>query len=68
VARLLKPKPKGWDVLDLKRHVHVVPVDDHIDHDTETLDCICGPAIEFHERPLVTHASLDGREAREPHA
>lgn len=58
-------KPKGWDTLDLKRHVHVVPVDDDIEHETDSLDCICGPKVEFHERPLVVHASLDGREAHE---
>lgn len=64
VSVLDRPKRKGWDVLDLKQ-VHVVPCDDDIDHDTTSLDCICGPEVVFYERPLVTHASLDGRETHE---
>lgn len=53
--------------------VHVVPVNDLIDHPDE--DCPCGPTVEAVFRDdgsngwLVTHHSLDGRERREkcPH-
>lgn len=49
--------------------VHVYPVNDLIDHDTERAeDCICGPAVEAVYREdgsngwVTTHHSLDGRE------
>lgn len=51
--------------------VHVVPVDDLIDHDTSGGDCVCGPTPEAVKRDdgsigwLLTHHSLDGREAFE---
>ena len=56
---------RGWEVYD-GREVHVIPKQgsDGITHDLD-MDCVCGPAIEFHERPLVTHHSLDGREQGE---
>ncbi len=49
--------------------VHVLPVADLIEHD-ETLDCLCGPDVEYVDEdgstypsgPLVLHHSLDGRE------
>jgi hypothetical protein len=50
--------------------LHVVPVNDLIEHDTLG-DCPCGPETRPVERDdgsfgwLVTHHSLDGREARE---
>jgi hypothetical protein len=62
--RALTPTPKGWDVLE-GRQVHVTPCGDWIEHNHDGLDCICGPTVEFHERPLVVHMSLDGREAHE---
>jgi hypothetical protein len=50
--------------------VHVEPVNDLVAHDCTggTLcDCVCGPDVEFVEGGgvLVTHHSLDGREAAE---
>lgn len=51
--------------------VHVVPVDDLIDHVIDSVDCPCGPATEsvFREDGgngwLVIHHSLDGRELYE---
>jgi len=51
--------------------VHVTPVDDLLEHDTDDGDCICGPDIEtvFREDGsngwLVIHHSLDGREQHE---
>lgn len=51
--------------------VHVLPVNDLIEHDGEGQDCPCGPDVEavFAEDGsngwLITHHSLDGREARE---
>lgn len=50
---------------------HVVPVDDLIEHDTDTDSCICGPEITPVERDdgsiawIVVHHSLDGRELNE---
>ncbi len=54
--------------------VHVYPENDGIEHDIESLDCLCGPMVEFKDPaddqtyangPLVVHHSLDGREANE---
>lgn len=50
---------------------HVYPINDHIAHDTETDDCVCGPTIEPVKRDdgsvgwVLTHHSLDGREQLE---
>ena len=51
--------------------VHVFPVNDIIEHNTDTDDCVCGPTAE----PVIVddgscgwvivHHSLDGREANE---
>lgn len=49
--------------------VHVEPVGDLVDH--EVYDCLCGPLVEPVKREdgsvgwLVTHSSLDNREASE---
>lgn len=49
--------------------VHVLPVDDLIEHTDD--DCLCGPDTEPVEGPdgsigwLVSHHSLDGREKEE---
>ena len=54
--------------------VHVVPVEDIVDHITDGSDCVCGPDFEYVDPetgvsypsgPLVIHHSLDGREAKE---
>jgi hypothetical protein len=50
--------------------VHVYPVDDLIEHECEGADCLCGPDTEYVEGEggdgwLITHHSLDGREADE---
>lgn len=49
--------------------VHVIPVNDLIDHDTSSLsgdDCVCVPTTEFVDGgQVVIHHSLDGREANE---
>lgn len=51
--------------------VHIVPVDDLIEHDTSTAepDCVCGPRVHpveanDHGMNWAVHSSLDGREAR----
>ena len=52
--------------------VHVRPVDDLINHDTDGDDCTCGPRVEPVPSAggtvgwLVVHHSLDGRELTEP--
>lgn len=51
--------------------IHVVPVNDLIEHDSDGGECPCGPTTEPVMRDdgsngwLVTHHSLDGREALE---
>lgn len=51
--------------------VHVVPVADLIEHIDIGDDCPCGPTVEPVEGDdgyigwLITHHSLDGREANE---
>lgn len=51
--------------------VHVAPVADLIEHATDGGDCACGPDVEAVFRDdgsnewLITHHSLDGREASE---
>ncbi len=47
--------------------VHVVPVDDLVEHIEHDADCPCGPAVEHVPSEtgdgwLITHHSLDGRE------
>ena len=53
--------------------VHVAPVADLVEHDTDTDDatCVCGPTVEPVPRAdgsmgwLAIHHSLDGREKNE---
>ncbi|MYW43051.1 hypothetical protein [Streptomyces sp. SID161] len=51
--------------------VHVYPLDDLIEHDTESDDCVCGPRMRPVKRDdgsigwVITHHSLDGRELTE---
>lgn len=58
-----------WLVDDRPSGVHVTPTQDAVEHGGE--DCICGPTIEpvegadGHIGWLITHHSLDGREAVE---
>jgi len=51
--------------------VHVLPVNDLIEHSEVDTDCLCGPTAEpvFDADGacgwVITHHSLDGREANE---
>ncbi len=48
--------------------IHVVPVADQIEHDTDDdYSCICGPTAvhQFDGGLVVVHHSLDGREQSE---
>lgn len=51
--------------------IHVYPVNDLVEHDTDSDACVCGPTPEAVPRDdgsmgwLMVHHSLDGREARE---
>ncbi len=51
--------------------VHVSPLGDLIEHDTDGDDCLCGPRTEPVERDdgsygwVIVHHSLDGRERHE---
>lgn len=49
---------------------HVYPVNDLIEHDTDSEDCVCGPTHELVPSDdgngwIILHHSLDGREAKE---
>lgn len=67
---------KKWEVrpqIDAFKTEHVVPLDDLVEHIPE--GCVCGPTVEPVPHPrdgsmgwLVTHHSLDGREADEVQA
>lgn len=52
--------------------VHVSPINDLIEHDLESDDCICGPRMEPVKREdgyvgwVVVHHPMDGREFSEP--
>jgi hypothetical protein len=51
---------------------HVYPLNDLIEHDTDSDECVCGPRAEPVERDdgsmawLVVHHGLDGREIDRP--
>ena len=47
--------------------LHIFPLNDLGEHDTESETCICEPKIEFLSNGdgLVIHNSFDGREALE---
>lgn len=57
------------------RQLHVVPTADLVEHDTRYWNaCVCGPQVKatqhhgdgaMHYDVVVTHHSLDGREAME---
>lgn len=55
-------------------NLHVFPLRDLIEHDTDTEDCVCGPTTQPVERDdggmswLIVHHSLDGRELTEVEA
>lgn len=57
-----------WERIGDQHHQHVLPLGDAVEHD-ESEDCVCGPDVEPIQRAdgsmawLVTHHSLDGREA-----
>jgi hypothetical protein len=48
--------------------IHVVPIDDLVEHELSGLECVCGPDAELLDSGdwLVSHHSLDGREQYEP--
>ena len=59
----LSKKQAQWAVMDQEATVHIVPIDDLVEHDLDGLECMCGPEVDFSgERPMVSHASLDRRE------
>jgi hypothetical protein len=54
--------------------IHVLPVNDLVEHDSDGGDCVCGPDYEYIDPatsesysagPIVVHHSLDGRELSE---
>jgi hypothetical protein len=66
------PGAHRWLTVEVERGVvHVIPLDDVVPHDRID-DCLCGPTSECIPKDngpdgwVVTHHSLDGREANEP--
>jgi hypothetical protein len=53
--------------------VHVYPINDLIEHELHSIECVCGPDVYFVDDEtgetlddaLVVHHSLDGRELLE---
>ena len=54
--------------------VQVWPLNDIFDHDLDSVDCTCGPKVEFADPetgltyangPFVSHYSLDGRDTED---
>lgn len=46
---------------------HVYPVNDLHQHDTESMNCQCGPKVDW-KNSVIVHRSYDGREGREKHS
>jgi hypothetical protein len=65
-ALIARHRSPGWILGEKGNEVHVLPVNDLVDH--TDADCACGPTTEACERDdgsmgwLITHHSLDGRE------
>lgn len=56
---------KQWVVWE-GAEVHVAPDNDAVEHDLQSLYCVCGPEVDFTaQKPVVIHVSLDGREQHE---
>jgi len=46
--------------------LHVVPINDILEHDIDSKDCWCDPKIEVEGAVLIViHNSFDGRENKE---
>lgn len=69
ICRCLIGPPHGQE--PVADNLHVYPLADLIEHDTQGDECVCGPTSEPVERDdgtmgwLLVHHSLDGREANE---
>jgi hypothetical protein len=47
--------------------VHVVPLNDLLEHSTDSAECMCDPKVLVDGAVLIyVHNSYDGREDREP--
>lgn len=44
--------------------LHIYPINDLIDHNTDSCECACNPTIDV-ENGLIIHDSLDRREVFE---
>lgn len=47
--------------------LHVLPINDLIEHEDIGDECICGPDVEYLDdgKKIICHHSLDGREENE---
>jgi len=43
---------------------HVYPINDLIEHNTESVDCSCSPTIDV-ENGIIIHSAMDRREVFE---
>ena len=41
--------------------IHIYPINDVIEHNTDSEECLCNPDIDV-EHGLVIHTAIDGRE------
>ena len=53
----------GEDIEVMEWH-HIYPVNDLIEHNTDSIECACNPKLDF-DAKLVIHNSLDRREVFE---
>ena len=44
--------------------IHIYPINDLIEHDTESIECACNPSIDV-VNGIVIHDSIDRREVFE---
>ena len=60
IESVLRDEPDEWEDL------HVYPINDLLEHDTDGEVCLCDPAIEVRGGKLIyIHNSFDGREESE---
>ena len=54
---------------EIAKDVHVFPIDDLLEHNTDSGECMCDPEVIVEGGSLIyVHNSYDGREDREPQA
>ena len=54
-------------MINISNSLHIVPINDLIEHNTDSDECFCDPVLykSDGERTIVKHNSFDGREQNE---